>query len=184
MKTTFYTLENGNLKKVGNVIKTSRGWVSNPTAEDCAAIGAYPRSEESFAPPKCDEGYRAVADGYELREVGGESSSSREEDNIHSPTPTQNSNSKKWVRKWRVEELPPPPPRVFSKLKITAALMKLEKWLPVRDYLVQSGMYDLYLAAQDFKEDDEFFVKGLTELKAKFGMSDEEVEAILKEGVA
>lgn len=77
----------------------------------------------------------------------------------------------------------PPPPRTFSKLKITAALMKIEKWLPVRDYLVQSGMYDLYLAAQDFKEDDEFFVKGLTELKAKFGMSDEEVEAILKEGV-
>ena len=80
--------------------------------------------------------------------------------------------------------LPPPPPRTFSKLKITAALMKMEKWLPVRDYLVQSGMYDLYLAAQDFKENDEFFVKGLTELKAKFGMSDEEVEAILKEGVA
>lgn len=77
---------------------------------------------------------------------------------------------------------PPPPPRVFSKLKITAALMKLEKWLPVRDHLVKSGMYDLYLAAQDFKEDDEFFVKGLTELKAKFSMSDEEVEAILAQG--
>lgn len=77
---------------------------------------------------------------------------------------------------------PPPPPRVFSKLKITAALMKLEKWLPVRDHLVQSGMYDLYLAAQDFKEDDEFFVKGLAELKAQLGMSDEEVEALLSEG--
>lgn len=77
---------------------------------------------------------------------------------------------------------PPPPPRIFSKLRITAALMKLEKWIPVRDFLVQTGMYDLYLAAQDFKEDDEFFVKGLTELKAQFGMSDEEVEAILAEG--
>lgn len=159
MKDTYYTKEGNNLKKVGSVIKTSRGWVSNPTAEDCAAIGAYPRSEESFAPPTVDEGYRAVPDGYELQEGA-------------------------WVRKWRVEALPPPPPRTFSKLKITAALMKMEKWLPVRDYLVQSGMYDLYLAAQDFKEDDEFFVKGLTELKAKFGMSDEEVEAILKEGVA
>jgi hypothetical protein len=60
--------------------------------------------------------------------------------------------------------------------------MKLEKWIPVRDYLVQSGLYDLYLAAQDFKEDDEFFVKGLAELKAQFNMSDEEVEAILVEG--
>lgn len=179
MKETYYTLENGNLKKVGSVIRTAKRYVSNPTAEDCAAIGAYPRSDESFAPPKCDEGYHAVADGYELVEELGVGS-----DGVDSPTPSlTHSITKKWVRKWRVEELPPPPPRTFSKLKITAALMKIEKWLPVRDYLVQSGMYDLYLAAQDFKEDDEFFVKGLTELKAKFGMSDEEVEAILKEGV-
>lgn len=159
MKEIYYTLENGNLKKAGNVIKTSKGYVTNPTAEDYATIGAYPRDEASFAPPTTDEGYRVVANGYDLTDG-------------------------KWVRKWRVEELPPPPPRTFSKLKITVALMKLEKWLPVRDYLVQSGMYDLYLAAQDFKEDDEFFVKGLSELKAKFDMSDEEVEAILKEGVA
>jgi hypothetical protein len=168
MKETYYTKDdNGNLKKAGNVIRTAKGYVTNPTAEDCAAMvdangkpnPAYPRSEESFSPPKCDEGFHAVHDGYELQDG-------------------------KWVRKWRVEELPPPPPRTFSKLKITAALMKIEKWLPVRDYLVQSGMYDLYLAAQDFKEDDEFFIKGLSELKAKFGMSDEEVEAILKEGVA
>jgi hypothetical protein len=164
---TYYTLENGNLKKVGNVIRTAKGYVSNPTAEDCAAMvdangkpnPAFPRSEESFAPPACDEGFRAVPDGYDLSDG-------------------------KWVKLWRVEELPPPPPRTFSKLKITAALMKIEKWLPVRDYLVQAGLYDLYLAAQDFKEDDEFFVKGLAELKAKFGMSDEEVGAILKEGVA
>lgn len=80
MKETYYTLENGNLKKVGNVIKTSRGWVSNPTAEDYAAIGAYPRSEESFAPPKCDEGYRTVADGYELKDS-------------------------KWVKLWKVEPI-------------------------------------------------------------------------------
>jgi hypothetical protein len=66
MKTTYYTLEGNALKKVGNVIKTSRGWVSNPTAEDYASIGAYPRSEESFAPPACGEGYRVVANGYTL----------------------------------------------------------------------------------------------------------------------
>lgn len=88
MKETYYTLENENLKKVGNVIKTSRGWVSNPTAEDYAAMvdangnpnPAYPRSEESFAPPKCDEGYRVVANGYTLDDG-------------------------KWVRKWRIEPI-------------------------------------------------------------------------------
>lgn len=80
MKTTYYTLENGNLKKIGSVIKTSKGYVSNPTAEDYAAIGAYPRSEESFAPPTVDEGFHAVADGYELRDGA-------------------------WVRKWRIEPI-------------------------------------------------------------------------------
>jgi hypothetical protein len=80
MKATYYTLENGKMKKVGSVIRTAKGYVTNPTAEDYAAIGAYPRSEESFAPPKCDEGYHAVHDGYEL--IDG-----------------------KWVRKWRVEPI-------------------------------------------------------------------------------
>jgi hypothetical protein len=77
MKETYYTLENGNLKKVGSVIRTAKGWVTNPTAEDYATIGAYHRSEESFAPPKCDEGFRAVPDGYDLSDG-------------------------KWVRKWRI----------------------------------------------------------------------------------
>ena len=156
---TYYKHENNTLKKCGSVEKIDGRWVTNPTAEQYAKIGAYPRSDESFAPTKCDEGYHAVPDGYELQDG-------------------------KWVKKWRIEELPPPPPRVFSKLKITTALMKIEKWLPVRDYLVQSGMYDLYLAAQDFKEDDEFFIKGLSELKTKFGMSEEEIEAILKQAEA
>lgn len=77
---TYYTLENGNLKKVGNVIRTANGYVTNPTAEDCAAIGAYPRSEESFAPPATDDGYHAIADGYELTDG-------------------------KWVKKWKVEPI-------------------------------------------------------------------------------
>jgi hypothetical protein len=88
MKETYYTLENNTLRKVGSVIRTAKGYVSNPTAEDCAAMvdangklnPAYPRSDESFAPPKCDEGYHAVPDGYELRDGA-------------------------WVRKWRVEPI-------------------------------------------------------------------------------
>jgi hypothetical protein len=111
MKTTYYTLVGNALKKVGSVIKTSRGWVSNPTAEDCATMvdengkpnPAYPRSEESFAPPKCDEGYRVVADGYDL--VAVEDSGSGREEEIHStPTPT-NYTPKVWVRKWKVEPI-------------------------------------------------------------------------------
>lgn len=80
MKTTYYILENNILKKVGNVIKTSRGWVSNPTAEDYASIGAYPRSEESFAPPAVDAEHRAVFDKYALKDG-------------------------KWVKLWKVEPI-------------------------------------------------------------------------------
>jgi hypothetical protein len=88
MKETYYTLENGNLKKVGNVIRTAKGYVSNPTEADYAAMvdangkpnPAFPRSEESFAPPKCDEGYHAVPDGYELQDG-------------------------KWVKLWKVEPI-------------------------------------------------------------------------------
>lgn len=94
MKETYYTKEGNTLKKVGNVIKTSRGWVSNPTAEDYAAMvdangkpnPAYPRSEESFAPPTVDEGYRAVADGYELVDCSHPA-------------------SKCWVKLWKVEPI-------------------------------------------------------------------------------
>lgn len=88
MKETYYTLENGNLKKVGSVIRTAKGYVTNPTAEDYAAMvdanrkpnPAYTRSDESFAPPKCDEGFHAVPDGYDLKDG-------------------------KWVRKWRIEPI-------------------------------------------------------------------------------
>lgn len=78
MNEAYYILENGNLKKVGSVIKTSKGWVTNPTAEDCAAMvdangkpnPAYPRSDASMEMPKLEDGYRAVADGWKL--VDGE----------------------------------------------------------------------------------------------------------------
>ena len=79
MTTTYYTLENNILRKVGSVIHTAKGYITNPTAEDYAAIGAYPREETSVMPAVDDE-HRAVPDGYDLK--GG-----------------------KWVRKWRIEPI-------------------------------------------------------------------------------
>ena len=79
MTTTYYTLENNILRKCGSVIHSAKGYITNPTAEDYAAIGAYPREETSVM-PAVDEEHRAVPDGYDLK--GG-----------------------KWVRKWRVEPI-------------------------------------------------------------------------------
>ena len=80
MTTTYYTLENNILRKCGSVIHSANGYITNPTAEDYAAIGAYPRDEASFTPPQVDEEHRAVPDGYALQDG-------------------------KWVRKWRVEPI-------------------------------------------------------------------------------
>ena len=155
----YYKLENNTLKKCGSVEKIDGRYVTNPTAEQYAAIGAYPRSDESFAPPKCEEGYHAVADGCELQDG-------------------------KWTRKWRIEEVPPPPPRVFSKMKVIVALMEMGIWLTVRDYIVAANLYDLFLAAQDFKEDDKYFMQGLESLKAKLNLTDEQIEQVLAASVA
>lgn len=76
---------------------------------------------------------------------------------------------------------PPEPPRTLSKLKCVAALMQAGVWSEVKAWIEAAGLYDLYLAAQDFREDNEYFVRGREQLQAVLGWSDEQVEAILKE---
>lgn len=73
----------------------------------------------------------------------------------------------------------PPPPRVFSKMRVVAALMSAGIWPQVKQWIEASGYYDLYLAAQDFREDDPYFKEGLAALKAQLGISDSDVEHIL-----
>lgn len=80
MKETYYTLENNILRKVGSVIHSANGYITNPTAEDYAAIGAYPRDEASFTLPQVDAEHRAAPDGYELKDG-------------------------KWAHKWRIEPI-------------------------------------------------------------------------------
>ena len=76
------------------------------------------------------------------------------------------------------------PPRTFSKLKIIVALTEMGVWPQVRDYIVEAGLYDLFLAAQDFREDDRFFARGLSELRAQLQMTDAQIEGILRQAEA
>lgn len=71
------------------------------------------------------------------------------------------------------------PPRTFSKLKIVAALTQRGSWLAVRDWLTETGYYDLFLAAQNFSEGYPAFDDGLAAAKARFGWDDATVEGIL-----
>lgn len=84
-----------------------------------------------------------------------------------------------WRRVYEVREYPPPPPRTFSKLRIVAALTTAGVWDSVKQLLIERGLYDLFLAAQDFREDNEYFENGKAALQTALGWTDEQVEDIL-----
>ena len=81
-----------------------------------------------------------------------------------------------WGKKWRRLGT-----RRFSKLAIVAALQREGVWPQVKAWIEARGLTDLYLAAQDFAENNEYFTQGKAALKAELGWTDEKVEAILKE---
>ena len=75
-------------------------------------------------------------------------------------------------------------PRVFSKLKLVVALKREGLWVLTKTWIEEQGLYALYLAAQDVREDNEWFVRGLGELKALSRRTDAEAEEILDECTA
>lgn len=84
-----------------------------------------------------------------------------------------------WHKQWVVVDAPSPPPRTFSKLRIVAALTTAGVWDSVKQLLIERGFYDLFLAAQDFREDNEYFANGKAALQSALGWTDAQVEQIL-----
>ena len=81
--TTYYTYneDTKQLTPVKRVLmRDGKTMILGNPADFAKYLNAYPRSEESFAPPAVDEEHRAVPDGYALQDG-------------------------KWVRKWRVEPI-------------------------------------------------------------------------------
>ena len=131
--------------------------IVNPKAAQYASLrDAYPKGEDAPM-PEPQEGKVVEYGGYAL----GDDS--------------------KWHKQWTLVDAPPPPPRTFSKLRIVAALTKAGVWSQVKAYIEQAGLYDLYLAAQDFREDNEYFTQGKTALQTALGWTDAQVEDVLKE---
>lgn len=140
------------------IVLADRTTIVNPTAEQYASLrDAYPKGEDAPL-PEPQEGKVVEYGGYALGET----------DHL-------------WHKQWTLMDAPPPPPRTFSKLRIVAALTKAGVWAQVKAYIEQAGLYDLYLAAQDFREDNEYFTQSKAQLQIALGWTDAQVEEILKE---
>ena len=63
--------------------------------------------------------------------------------------------------------------RVFSKLKLVAALKEADKWVLVKTWIEERGFYDFYVAAQNFREDNPLFTEALADIKGYARMTDE-----------
>ena len=76
------------------------------------------------------------------------------------------------------------PPRTFSKLRLVTALTKRGIWSVFRDWLTETDLYDLFLAANDFREDHPQFTAALSTAQARFHLTQSETAAILAESAA
>ena len=83
--------------------------VLHPSPAQAAQFDAYPRNDDAPAPTP-PEGKIVVEDGWEVQD--GE-----------------------WVRTYRYEDAPPPPPRRWSRLSIKTALAQAEMLAAARAYL-------------------------------------------------
>ena len=159
--TKYGTLINGTLHPAPRAFMLNGAMVTNPKAEHFAALnverakqGLPPYLPIVDTPPTTDAAHYAVPTGWTR---DGET----------------------WRRVYEVRAYPPPPPRTFSKLRIVAALTSAGVWDAVKQLLIERSLYDLFLAAQDFREDNEFFSQGRTALQTALGWTDEQVEAVL-----
>lgn len=76
------------------------------------------------------------------------------------------------------------PPRTYSKLRLVSALTSRGLWPALRDWLIETDLYDLFLAAQDFRDDHPQFADALAAAQARFALTSAETAAILSESLA
>ena len=128
--------------------------VMSPTAETYLAAGWKRIVDE---PPAAEPGHTVEVSGWE-----------------------ETADSIVRIYKQVPDEPQPTRARVFSKLKLVAALKAADKWVLVKTWIEERGWWDYYLAAQNFREDNEMFSEAIAAVKRYAGMSDDDAEAILK----
>lgn len=76
------------------------------------------------------------------------------------------------------------PPRTYSKLRLVTALASRGLWSAFRDWLIESDLYDLFLAANYFRSDHPQFTTALAAAQTRFHLTPSETAAILAESAA
>ena len=156
-------------------LDTENGKLMNPSAASCLAAGWKKVVEE---PPEPEEGMTVDVSGW----TETETTLVRTYKQIPIPPQPEAEGG------GQGGDTPPAPApvgkRIFSKLKLVAALKAADKWVLVKTWLEEKAYYDYYLAAQNFAEDNALFLEGKAAIQRYLNMSDEDIEAILSQCVA
>ena len=177
MNAKFGKLTNGQIEYAPVSLDTGEGVTMNPSEASYLAAGWKRVTDE---PPAPEEGCTV------------EPSTWTETDTtlvrVYKQVPMPAPQSQDGAGGGRDSDMPSAPApvgkRIFSKLKLVAALKAADKWVLVKTWLEEKSYYDFYLAAQNFAEDNELFVEGRDAIKRYLGMTDEQIEAILSQCVA
>ena len=182
METKYGKLVGGEIEYAPASLDTGSGKLMNPTEASYFAAGWKKVVEE---PPAPEEGMTVEVSGW----TETETSLTRTYKQVPKPAaPEAEGGGQGGTGGGRDSDMPSAPApvgkRIFSKLKLVAALKVADKWVLVKTWLEEKAYYDYYLAAQNFAEDNELFAEGKAAIQRYLNMSDEEIEAILSQCVA
>ena len=175
METKYGKLVEGEIVYAPASLDTENGKLMNPSAASYLAAGWKKVVEE---PPEPEEGMTVDVSGW----TETETTLVRTYKQIPIPPQPEAEGG------GQGGDTPPAPApvgkRIFSKLKLVAALKAADKWVLVKTWLEEKAYYDYYLAAQNFAEDNALFLEGKAAIQRYLNMSDEDIEAILSQCVA
>lgn len=175
METKYGKLVEGEIVYAPASLDTENGKLMNPSAASYLAAGWKKVVEE---PPEPEEGMTVDVSGWT------ETKTTLVRTYKQIPIPPQ----PEAEGGGQGGDTPPAPApvgkRIFSKLKLVAALKAADKWVLVKTWLEEKAYYDYYLAAQIFAEDNALFLEGKAAIQRYLNMSDEDIEAILSQCVA
>ena len=182
METKYGKLVGGEIEYAPASLDTGSGKLMNPTEASYFAAGWKKVVEK---PPAPEEGMTVEVSGW----TETETSLTRTYKQVPKPAaPEAEGGGQGGTGGGRDSDMPSAPApvgkRIFSKLKLVAALKAADKWVLVKTWLEEKAYYDYYLAAQNFAEDNELFAEGKAAIQRYLNLSDEDIEAILSQCVA